>query len=537
MKVTRLTALFLCLVLLAGAPPCVMAASGDDVAALLEETAAYELSSCAFTFGDEWAVIALARSGCAVPEGLFERYYADVRAAVADREGYFRKATDYAALTLALTAVGADPTDVAGYDLTATLADEERMLSVGINGASWALVALDAGGFRADDEVRQHYVDKLLSRQLAGGGFSLSGRGGADTAPDPDITAMTLLALSAYRGQPEVAAAVDRAVACLSEIQQAGGGFIGMGKLNCESCAQVVVALCDLGISPSDSRFVKNGRSVLDAMLDFRQADGGFLHLLDENDAGNANGIAAAQAFYALAAVKRAEASENALFRMGDVEARALPAEAPGGGLPGKDPAVSAVPVTKPGTTFADITGTACQMAVEALAAREIINGMTAAAFQPADTMTRSQYATIVVKALGLSPETTDAFSDVSASAWYAPYVGAAVRYGIVTGRGNGIFDPGGTINRQEAAVMTARAAALCGLDTALDAAGIRMYISEFSDYVSVDSWARGSVAFCFKAGILDGGDFAENLEPKTAILRSEVAQMIYRLLRKAELL
>ena len=44
-------------------------------------------------------------------------------------------------------------------------------------------------------------------------------------------------------------------------------------------------------------------------------------------------------------------------------------------------------------------------------------------------------------------------------------------------------------------------------------------------------------MAFCFKAGILVSDEFEENLEPNQAILRSEVAMMVYRLLEKAALI
>ena len=84
---------------------------------------------------------------------------------------------------------------------------------------------------------------------------------------------------------------------------------------------------------------------------------------------------------------------------------------------------------------------------------------------------------------------------------------------------------------------MTARAAALCGWDTALDATGVRYYIAEFGDYTSVSSWARESVAFCFKAGILDADEFDLDILPKQEILRGEVALMVYRLLRGSKLL
>ncbi len=531
-KTIRFSALVLCLLLLLGTVPV----SGAEISVLqklVDETAAYQIGAISFEHGCEWAVMALARGGCAVPEGAYDRYWLDVKDYVARHEGVFRKYTEYARLTLAITAIGRDPADVGGYDLLEALCDYDKMVSVGINGASWALIALDCGGYRPDDPVRQRYVDLLLSRQLADGGFSLVGKGGSDSPADTDITAMTLQALAGYRDQSAVAAAIDRALECLSKKQLSNGGFQTMGITTSESTAQVLVALGELGLSPEDSRFVKEGHTPLDALLTFRQADGSFLHT-DEAGMGS---IATDQAFYALVETLRIARGMSSMYKMSDVvKASGEPEKT---GLPGCHKDIRKSAVTKPGVSFADIRGKACQTAVEALAAREIINGMTEAAYEPDATMTRAQYATIIVKALGLQPDKSGsaAFADVPESSWFAPYVGTACAYGIVEGRGNGIFDPQGTINRQEAAVMTARAAALCGLNTTLDADGIRLYIAQFTDYTKVSKWARESVAFCFKAEILLSDEFEENIEPMQDITRGEVALMVYRLLLKAALL
>ncbi len=85
-------------------------------------------------------------------------------------------------------------------------------------------------------------------------------------------------------------------------------------------------------------------------------------------------------------------------------------------------------------------------------------------------------------------------------------------QHGIVNGVGGGKFNPEGTITRQEAAAMVARAAKLCGLDTTMDAAATRDTLAQFGDYRSVASWAKEPLAFCY-SGILDQSDL--NIEPK----------------------
>ena len=157
--------------------------------------------------------------------------------------------------------------------------------------------------------------------------------------------------------------------------------------------------------------------------------------------------------------------------------------------------------------------------------------------FAPEKTMTRAEYAAIVVRALGLAPDAAGAaaFTDVPAGSWFASFVGTACKYGIVNGRGGGIFDPQGTITRQEAAVMTVRAAGLCGLDTAVGETESTDILCDFADYRTVAAWAKAEMAWCCKIGVLD--DSALKIEPAKEILRGEVAEMLYRMLVKANLI
>ncbi len=537
MKIIRVSALLLALVFLLGALP-VFGVEEDALQAMIDVTAAFELASVQPVHGNEWAILGLARSGTEVPEGFYDRYFDSVKSYLEEKDGDLRKVTEYARFSITLTALGFDPTSVGAYDLTDGLMDFEKMTSIGMNGAIWALLGLDCGNYLADDPaadaMRQRYVDHLLGRQLANGGFSLSGRGGSSSPADTDITAMTLQALSAYTDQESVREAVDKAVDCLSGLQQADGGFGTMNITTSESAAQVIVALGELGIPLDDPRFVKNGRSVLDALLDYRQADGSFLHVL-EGDQGQA-GISCEQGFYAMVSALRAMQGKSSLYHMTDMAVSS--AEPPVlCGLPRKDADIRILTVTKPGVTFGDIQDSPDRAAIEALAAREIINGMNEKEFQPRETMTRAQYATIVVKALGLTPRANGKFSDVPDNKWYAPYVGTANAYGMVNGVSETEFNPEGTITRQEAATLLARAARLCGMDTEMDQDGIRFYLAQFTDYVKVSDYAQGPMAFCFREGILREDEFGENLEPKTPILRSEIARMVYRLMSSAKLL
>ena len=87
--------------------------------------------------------------------------------------------------------------------------------------------------------------------------------------------------------------------------------------MNSESCAQVIVALTTWGINPdTQSRFVKNGKSVVDALLaHYLEDESAFEHIIDSG----ANGMATDQACYALVAYNRFMNGKTALYDMSDV--------------------------------------------------------------------------------------------------------------------------------------------------------------------------------------------------------------------------
>ena len=514
---------------------------------LVDGTADYLLntvkSAGSGEIGGEWVVMALARSGYDAPESFYQDYYSALEKRVQDAKGVLhkKKYTEYSRVILALTAIGKDPTNVGGYDLLKPLGDFDMTVWQGLNGAIWALIALDSGEYAmpvntdaSTQATRQMYVDHILGRQLADGGFSLNGKGGDTTPADPDITAMALQALAKYQDQKKVKTATDKAIECLSKMQDSSGGYASWGTANCESCAQVVVALCELGISLNDKRFVKNGHTLLDNLTSFRKSNGGFTHVSDGSDGDNQ--MSTEQGFYALVDALRLEKGFSSLYRMSG-NALHISDAAGAQGLPSRNTAVKAIPVTKPGLTFSDIKKSANKAAIEALASREIINGMGDGTFAPSATMTRAQYAAIVVRALGLTPDAkgAKAYTDVAPGTWYEGYIGTASTYGIINGRGGGIFDPEGTITKQEAAVMTIRAAKLCGLETAMKSATVRDALCDFADYTSVADWAQSELAYCYQNGLLDAS--ALNVEPGRKILRCEVAEMLYRMLMLAQLL
>ena len=272
-------------------------------------------------FGSEWYILGLARSG----RKVFDDYYKAIEKYVSeniDENGRLdeKRATDNAKLVLVLSALDKDVTDVGGHDLLKALSDMDYVTQQGLSGAIYALLAFDCRGYdipSADKNVeqtsREGLVKYILDKQLKDGGWAYSG----DKA-EPDMTAMALQALAAYyKNDAKVKEAADKAVTCLSKLQNTTGGYDSYGSVNSESAAQVITALTALGIDPdNDARFVKNGASVLDSLCGFYVDGGGFRHVSD----GKLDPTATAQGYYALAAYYRFTGGNTALYDMTDLD-------------------------------------------------------------------------------------------------------------------------------------------------------------------------------------------------------------------------
>ena len=296
-----------------------------------------------------------------------------------------------------------------GYDVSRFQPDDLAG-SVGTQGIMSYVFGLHLlnNGLEIHDCTAEETVRALLSMQLEDGGWAISG-----SYSDVDVTSMTLQSLVPYvtrealSGSPaadassdstpantsagaiypyaptisdalraDVTAAADRAIALLASRQNDNAGFSSYGAENVESSAQVLVALSALGIDVcSDPRFVRNSRTVLDAIADYRLADGSFAHVAG----GESNANATQQVCYAcvaylrfrggqpplydLDAVRRSHGSVTPVPTPGEVTVSPEPTGSAGQPTPTDDPGndVSATPTPAGGnntTPGGDITPT-----------------------------------------------------------------------------------------------------------------------------------------------------------------------------------
>lgn len=310
-----------------------------------------ELLTYAGSTATDWLPIGLSRCGV---EDDYDAYLAALQSYV---EQKYRepdkldrvKATEWHRISLAVLACGGDPThfgkDENGSDINLIadgVYDRGKTVDIGaqgLNGWLWGLITLDSMKYTipaGSSYTRTEMIKKILSFQLPDDGFNL--RFAQGSTADPDITAMAIQALAPYYRNStfNVKDPVDKALGCLSELQLDTGDFRSWGTRNSESVSQIIVSLCSIGVDPqNDTRFIKNGINLLDALFYYQQEDGGFAHSY-ESDPGNpsaipgeSNSIATDQALLALVAVWRQAQGMSILydFRPGSVSSKILTPE------------------------------------------------------------------------------------------------------------------------------------------------------------------------------------------------------------------
>lgn len=226
----------------------------DDTQKYLMEIVSEPVSG---SVGGEWAIIGLAQSDAAVPEGYYEKYLQAAETYATSKKGILHtptgyKYTEYSRVILGVTAAGGSGEDVAGYNFLSRLTFMDNVCRQGINGPIWALIAFDcqcyelphADGYtggasvtdkadgaesgsdgaegdgdggdeaKAGDAVaeagdavteagdavatekrtsREALIEAILDGQLEDGGWDIMG-----AQADPDMTAMALQALAPY---------------------------------------------------------------------------------------------------------------------------------------------------------------------------------------------------------------------------------------------------------------------------------------------------------------------------------------------------
>jgi hypothetical protein len=172
--------------------------------------------------------------------------------------------------------------------------------------------------------------------------------------------------------------------------------------------------------------------------------------------------------------------------------------------------------ITTPKTlSFNDVAGHWALDSIMKLVNLGCISGYPDGSFRPDSTITRAEFATVLVKAFKLENNGGKTFADTAAH-WAKESIATAAANGLVNGYAGGIFGPDDLITREQMAVMIVKAAKL-----APAAGGPR-----FADNSSVSGWAGEAIATATQNGIIKG--YSDNtVRPGGSATRAEAVTVI----------
>lgn len=197
-----------------------------------------------------------------------------------------------------------------------------------------------------------------------------------------------------------------------------------------------------------------------------------------------------------------------------------------GGGFSGGTTNTNTVPPVSSTPVFNDLDDAMwAKDYINALASKNIINGVGDSKFEPNAIVTREQYIKMLIGAFNISVSYNEVpFKDIDSKMWYAPYVSTAFSHGIISGISETEFGIGEAITREQMAVMSAKIMEKNNIE--LTNAGLN-----FSDRAEVSSYAYESVAKLTGAGIINGMD-SSRFAPKENLTRAQAAKVVYLIMK-----
>ena len=193
-----------------------------------------------------------------------------------------------------------------------------------------------------------------------------------------------------------------------------------------------------------------------------------------------------------------------------------------GGGTPGGG---GGTPGGGGGTKkLSDIAGHWAEDFIEVLYSEEYISGFPDGSFKPDDTMTRAEYAALLVNAFDPQPEReAKDFTDVDSKYWAYKKITQAYRGGFLSGFPGGTFKPTDKVQRAQIIVSLVN-----GLDLTASSPNA---LQAYDDSGSIPTYAIDAVKTATKKEIIVNHSNLRQLNPTRNATRAEVAAMVYQAL------
>ena len=181
---------------------------------------------------------------------------------------------------------------------------------------------------------------------------------------------------------------------------------------------------------------------------------------------------------------------------------------------------------------FKDITGHWAEKYIKTSAELGLVEGYEGL-YRPNDTMTRAEFVTILWRSVGEpEPKGKASFTDLKQD-WYFKSVAWAEENNVVNGMGGGLFDPTGSVTREQLVTILHR---LAGTPTSGEVMFTGVYDSQYPDSSQIGDWAKAALYWSIYEGIYCGEnseDIGSTLAPKKPANRAQIAVMMTRYLNE----
>jgi parallel beta-helix repeat protein len=187
-------------------------------------------------------------------------------------------------------------------------------------------------------------------------------------------------------------------------------------------------------------------------------------------------------------------------------------------------PVATPIPTPTPTIELTDIANHWAGGFIRELVKLGIVNGFPDRTFKPDATMTRAQYAALVVKAFNPSPNRSAIkFKDVPADFWASKVIQQAYQGLFLSGFPDNTFGPNKNIQRVQVIVSLVNGLGLSSDGTAT--------IKVFDDQAKIPEYAKDEVVKAIDKEIIVNHPNLKQLNPTRDATRGEVAAIVYQAL------
>jgi hypothetical protein len=181
-----------------------------------------------------------------------------------------------------------------------------------------------------------------------------------------------------------------------------------------------------------------------------------------------------------------------------------------------KEPVQDVIAPVKP--ALKDISSHWAEASINKLINAGAVSGYPDGTFKPDSSITRAEFAIVLVKALNLEPRSGKVFNDTTGH-WAKDAISTAAAHGIVSGYDATTFGPDNLITREQMAVMVSKTANLSSGEG-----------KTFADNNQIADWAKAAVAATSSKNIISG--YPDNtFRPKANATRAEAVTVIVKIL------